>query len=166
MDTDAVVVPAAGRDEPVGCHWYRSRGQRVLIMLAGYCGTAYVAILGLALIGVPSAGPGAAALLLMAVLGFIGTHRSARAGARVDAHGVTIVNPRRSVTIQWSMLERFSVRPKGLWPRVGIAHLRDGSRVTIWGIQGPNPRTRPENRSAEKLIDALNARLGSMQPSE
>jgi len=166
MEAEAVVVPAAGRDEPVGCLWYRSRAQRVGIMLAGYCGTAFVAILGLALIGVPGAGAGAVALLLMAVLGFVGTHRGARAGARVDARGVTIVNPRRSVTIQWSMLEGFSVGAKGLWPRVGIAHLRDGSSVTIWGIQGPNPRTRPENRSAEKLIDALNAHLGSTKPSQ
>jgi hypothetical protein len=141
--------------------WYRSREQRVLVMVGGYFASAFVAVMGLALIDVPGAAVGSLAMLVVAALGFFGTYRCARAGARVDDRGVTIVNPTRAVEIGWPDIDRFSVGAYGPWPRIGVAHLRDGSRVVIWGIQGPNPTTRGKNRSAENLIGQLNELVAS-----
>ena len=136
--------------------WYRSREQRTLVMAGGYFASAFVAVMGLALIDVPGAAAGSLAMLVVAALGFLGTYRCARAGARVDDRGVTIVNPRRTVELEWSDIDRFSVGTHGPWSRVGIVHLSDGSCVVIWGIQGPNPATRGKNRSAENLVSQLN----------
>jgi hypothetical protein len=146
---------------------YRSLEQSIVVGIFGALGSALMLLFGLAM----SMESGAALVvgLLMALGGVSGcwlTFRAVRAGVRTNERGVVIMTPSlgRDTTITWEELERFSIGEKSFWPRVGIAHLRDGSTVAIWGIQGPNPAIRPKNRSAERLIEALNAELRNYVP--
>jgi hypothetical protein len=143
--------------------WYRSRAQRMVNALFGYIGSTIVAVFGVALIGVPGAAIACIAILLTAVAGFFLTHRATKAGVCVDDQGITIVNMRRT-RLEWSDIERFTVSHRGLAPRVGVAQLRDGTTVPIWGIQGPSPDILPKNRSAENMIEELNVRLRDAAP--
>jgi hypothetical protein len=137
---------------------YRTWEQSIGVGILGVIGSTFVTLGGLAMSMAPTAVVGVL-MTLVGVLGYLGTWRAVRAGVRADEHGVVIMNPLRSTTVPWAEVERFSVGAHGLWPRVGIVHLRDGSTVAIWGIQGPNPVVRPKNRSAERLIVSLNHRL-------
>ncbi len=47
--------------------------------------------------------------------------------------------------------------------KVAFADLRDGSRVHIWGVQGPNPFFRPRNRDAERTVEAMNKWLETIR---
>lgn len=87
------------------------------------------------------------------------TWRLFRAGVRVSPEAATIVNMRKTIVVPWTDIDHFSLGASSMAPKVGIAHLRCGGRIVIWGIQGPNPATRPKNRSAEHLIEELNAEL-------
>jgi len=48
---------------------------------------------------------------------------------------------------------------------VRVAELRDGRRVGIWGIQGPNAVRRRSTVSAKRLIGAMNAELARRRPA-
>jgi len=85
--------------------------------------------------------------------------RGAIARASADEAGLRIVNLTRTHFIHWEDIKGFSVEPLHLLPKVGIVELRNGERVGIWSIQGSNPVIRPNNTSAEKLIEALNVEL-------
>jgi hypothetical protein len=82
-----------------------------------------------------------------------------RAGVRVSPEAATIVNIRKTIVVPWTDIDHFSLGASSIAPKVGIAHLRSGGQIVVWGIQGPNPAARPKNRSAERLIDELNAEL-------
>ncbi len=77
----------------------------------------------------------------------------------IEDHGVRIVNVGRTFAIAWEDIERFTLGRHGLISGVGIAELRDGRRVAMWGIQGPNAQTRRDDVGARRLIGALNAEL-------
>jgi len=77
----------------------------------------------------------------------------------IDDGGVRIVNVRRSLLIGWNEIERFSLGRHGLLRKVGIAHLRGGRRIAIWGIQGPNAVRRRSHSSALRLVTVMNAEL-------
>ena len=85
--------------------------------------------------------------------------RSARAGIYVLDGGIRIVNPLRTSFVEWDAVRCFRRGEGGFFPKVAFAVLCDGTEVRIFGIQGPNPATRPHNRDAEHLIDQLNAAL-------
>jgi hypothetical protein len=44
---------------------------------------------------------------------------------------------------------------------MGVVARKDATIVPIWGIQIPNPMTRPKNRSAQRLIEELNRVLAA-----
>ena len=92
--------------------------------------------------------------------------RGARAGARTTDEGVEVRNFRRTVFVPWDEIERFSVGEHGIAPKMGILERRDGERIGMWGIQGMNPAIRPKNRSAERVIDRLNAELRRRQSDD
>ena len=77
----------------------------------------------------------------------------------IEDRGVRVVNTRRAVLLRWNDIERFSLGRHGLLREVGIAELRDGRRVGIWGIQGPNAVRRRSTPSAQRLVGAMNAEL-------
>jgi Bacterial PH domain len=86
--------------------------------------------------------------------------RCARAGVHVAPDGIRVVNPTRSFQVPWSEIRGFSLGPWSLFPLIGLVELRDGRVEHLWGIQAPNPRTRPNNCSAQELIAELNGELG------
>jgi hypothetical protein len=83
--------------------------------------------------------------------------RGARAGVFVIRGGVRILNPFRTTFVPWSRIARFSLRRWGPFPLMGHADLTDDSSIHIFGIEAPNPLTRPRNQSAQKLIAELDA---------
>lgn len=82
----------------------------------------------------------------------------------IEEHGVKVINTGRSFLIPWDDIERFSIGPRGLMRKVGIAELHDGRRVSMWGIQGPNAATRRSDVAADRLIAAMNAELERRRP--
>jgi hypothetical protein len=114
--------------------------------------------MGLAVLAAPGGVVVGAVMVTLGISGYFLTDRAVR-GIRVSDSGVVIMNPTRSTEVAWADLERFSIGSRGMYSRTGIAHLRDGSSVAMWGVQGPNPLTRPGESSAERQVDALNARL-------
>jgi len=143
---------------------YRSREQAVGIWIAVVLGLAWFAGIAIDAVGEDHA------VVAFAMGGLIGTPvfwlaiRSARAGVRVDDEGAHIMNVVRTIHVPWHEIVRFSIGSHGMLPKTGIVDLRGGERIAIWGIQAPNPVTRPKNRSAERLIEALNAELERHRP--
>ena len=90
------------------------------------------------------------------VLGVFSLVRLARTGIRPMENGIRITNPLRTKDVDWGRVERFEVGQYGLYPRIGICHLWDGSRIHIWGIQGPNPTFRSRSGRAEQVVEELN----------
>jgi hypothetical protein len=88
---------------------------------------------------------------------FVG-FRYAGAGVFAGPRDVIIRNSWRSVRLEWSEIERFSVDPAGPWTQ-GYVHTRDGRSIPITGIQGQMPGLFPNSRWADDPIDALNRRL-------
>jgi hypothetical protein len=96
-------------------------------------------------------------------------------GRGTDESGVLVMNPVRTRSLRWSEIECFSIGAHGLSTRTGIVHLRDGSTVAMWGIQGADTVARRPadrsghrdgqqetwNRSAEREVMRLNALLES-----
>jgi Bacterial PH domain len=87
--------------------------------------------------------------------------RGANAAVYAEQHGVRVVNPLRTELVNWSEIERFTLGRYGPWPHVGLIELRNGSRRHIFGIQAPNPLTRPKNRGAQILVEQLNQELAA-----
>jgi len=83
----------------------------------------------------------------------------------IEDRGVRVVNTRRAVLLRWDDIERFSLGRHGLLREVGVAELRDGRRVGIWGIQGPNAVRRRSTISAQRLIGAMNSELDRRRPA-
>jgi hypothetical protein len=61
-------------------------------------------------------------------------------------------------------ISRFSLRPWGPFPLVGYAELRDGRSVHMLGVAAPNPITRPNNQTAQRMIAQLNEPLDHLRP--
>jgi hypothetical protein len=89
-------------------------------------------------------------------LGAFSVLRAARAGVYLLPEGIRIVNLFRTKFVPWHQIAQFSLRDWGPFPLMGHVDLIDHSSEHIFGIEAPNPLTRPRNRSAQKLIAELN----------
>jgi hypothetical protein len=89
--------------------------------------------------------------------------RAARAGVYVLPEGIRIVNLFRTKFVPWRQIAQFSLRDWGPFPLMGHVDLIDHSSEHIFGIEAPNPLTRPRNRSAQKLIAELNEILDQVR---
>jgi hypothetical protein len=98
-------------------------------------------------------------------VGWLWVWRLALAGVYVRAEGVRLVNPWQTRSIPWNDVRAFTLERWGLFPAIGVVELTDGSRIPIFGIEAPNPLTRPRNRDAQKLIDELNHLLAMNRPA-
>jgi hypothetical protein len=68
----------------------------------------------------------------------------------------------RTIKIPWSEIDHFELGRKD--PQIspiGIAVLRDGTRIGLTAIQRPNPLFRPGNRFAPDSVEALNRMLAA-----
>lgn len=135
------------------------RGGAIAIWAIAAALTVWCAVVMVTVVKAGKAWPGVPMLLLMLAPGLLFMMRLARACARVESRGVLVVNLRQSTFVPWEDIVSFSIGPLGLLPKIGIVELRDGRRIPIVGIQGPNPMMRPNNKSAERLIDLLNDEL-------
>ena len=82
--------------------------------------------------------------------------RVSRAGVIVDSKGLIVRNAFRTRRLPWTNIRDFSVGRHGFHSRVGIATLKNGERVKLWAVQGPNPLVRPKNTHAEDIVRELN----------
>lgn len=138
---------------------YRMREQVWGIAVTGVVMTA--GMVGLCVTGIQA---GKAAAVCAIVLGFwsaivFGLWRAIRTGVRAGPHGIQIRNVFTTFDLRWDDIAGFHIGPHGAWPRVLVITLGDGRTRRAWGIQGPNPATRPNNRSAERVAEQLNDEL-------
>jgi hypothetical protein len=138
---------------------FRSGGQQLVFIGLGLLFAVLGAIIPLVRFLDGYVGAAVIELVLFLTLSWFFFYRCARAGVFFDDEGVRIVNPRRTFRFASTDIARFVVGQRGFFPRIGMAELQDGRCVGAFGIQGPNPDTRPDNRDAEELVTALNVRL-------
>jgi Bacterial PH domain len=92
----------------------------------------------------------------------IGGVRATRAGVVADRDGITVRNPFTAKRLRWDEIDRFSVEAYGP-TSIAYVHLRDGTAVRIWGIQGQNRFLFRNSRWATEPVDQLNALLRERQ---
>ena len=140
---------------------FRSREQSIALFVIG------VLLSGYFLVGVFQTGDSVNWVvdLLLAGLTFsFFVLRLARSGVYVRGDRLRIVNPLRSLNVPLAEVTHFSIGRHGVFPLVGLAHLEDGTKIGMWGIQAPNPLLRSRNRSAQRIIDELNGLLSNRPP--
>jgi Bacterial PH domain len=98
-----------------------------------------------------------AVLLLPAWVAF----RCARAGLLLRVDAIIVRNPFRTVTVRWEDLDSISVGPRGMFSRIMVLNLRNRDVVSVFGIQGSNPRCGRDDKCLQPLIAELETRLGS-----
>lgn len=76
---------------------------------------------------------------------------------RVSNAGITVHNPIRRYEIAWSQIDGFSMDQFWLLLKTGVAHLKDGTSVRLWGLPYGN-RARSRDR-ATRYIAELNELL-------
>jgi PH (Pleckstrin Homology) domain-containing protein len=139
---------------------HRVRGMSVAVWAMACFVTAY-SIYALVVIS-QSDKPRAVPVVILVVVNTPGLAflvRAARSGALATREGVHVRNIRRTIFVPWDEIDRFTVGSSGILPKVGVIERRNGVPIPIWGIQGPNPAVRPNNRAAERVIERLNHEL-------
>jgi hypothetical protein len=143
---------------------FRTWQQAALIVAIGILLSAFFAV---SLVSVLTATDGsgqrhavAAVILAVALLAavFVCLWRAPRAGIIATDSGIIVRNLFRSVAIPWKAIDHFAVEDSGVWTR-GAAHLRDGTVVLAWGIQGQARVLFPGGQWATDPIAALNELL-------
>jgi len=136
---------------------FRSREQSVVIALFGGIGSVLAVAEAITIDDPDVTRPERVAWIIGGLaLGAFCLLRGARAGVYVLPEGIRIVNPFRTKIVPWRQIAQFSLRSWGPFPLMGHVDLIDHSSEHIFGIEAPNPLTRPRSRSAQKLIAELN----------
>lgn len=138
--------------------YFRSREQSVIG--TGFGVFFFVMVLSMAAAGTLPSGI-AIAFAAVALAGAFGLIRAARSGIKVSQSRVTVRNPFRTVTVELAEVDRCFLDVPYYSSTCASLHLLSGGRVLIWGIQSPNERARPKNRSAHALVDAVNEALSA-----
>jgi Bacterial PH domain len=94
-------------------------------------------------------------------LGWFLVGRVALAGVQVQEGGILVRNPFSHRFLAWHEVAEFSLGRYRLLSRLGIARLRDGSRVPLFGIQAIESAFNPGDRQAHEIVDSLNAALAA-----
>lgn len=152
-------MPAASSRVQTGGTVYRSREQVWVFGVTGVVMTAWMG--GLCVTGIQAGKAAAACAIALAGWSAIvfGLWRAIRTGVRAGPDGIRVRNVFTTFDLRWDDIEGFHVGPHGPWPRVLVITLADGQTRRAWGIQGPNPARRPNNRSAERVAEQLNDEL-------
>jgi hypothetical protein len=142
---------------------YRSRDQAVLIAL-------FQPLLGFVIVvvayqperfGPPTNGVEWFALLYAVGGTAFAWLRLARCGVTVRPDRLTVRNPLRTTTLTWDEVAEFRLERWRLWPRIAVLQRTDSTLLPVVGIQAPNPTYRPNDMSAQRLVDQLNAELAA-----
>lgn len=112
---------------------------------------------------------GAGVFLLM--FGLLATYpflRASQACAIIDGDRLTIRNVFRTTRVRAHEIRSFQLGPSKstIFFAAAAVELHDGEELVIFGIQAPNPAVRPENASAQVLVDKLNDWLLECQVRE
>lgn len=91
------------------------------------------------------------------VLGALG-YRTLRAGVVIGRDKVVVRNLWRSTVVAWDDIDRFAVAGNGPYT-TGYVHLRVGTGIATWGIQGQARLLFKNSRWATGPIDTLNTLL-------
>lgn len=127
--------------------WVRNREQAVGIAAIAVVSGAAIAISGVRFwLRSGDAFSGLLSIGLAAGLVWFLVARCALAGAQPTGEGLLVRNPLHSRLVPWSAIERVYVGSHGVWPRVAVIELEDGSQIHIWGLQGPLPFLRPNSQ--------------------
>lgn len=125
------------------------------------CGIA-LAVVNLGLIGPPLPLPVRIAFAAGGLaLGWFLVGRVALAGVQVREDGLVVRNPFVRRLLPWSEIAGFSLGRYAAFTGLGLASLRDGSRVPLFGIRAVESAFNPGDRQAQRLIESLNAALAA-----
>jgi hypothetical protein len=106
--------------------------------------------------------PARAALAGVGVaLGWFLVGRVALAGVQIREDGLVVRNPLVRRVLAWRDIEAFALGGYRGFSRLGLARLRDGSRVPLFGIQAIESAFNPGDRQAQEIVDRLNAILAA-----
>ena len=103
-------------------------------------------------------GAGAIAWVVALCLALVSL-RCQLAGVRADDRGVTIKGPWRTWRVPWSELEGFSFEALGRQPAVGVATLRDGTKLAMTAISTGRVDSAGARLDAETIVGELNRLL-------
>lgn len=135
----------------------RSRKQAVIASVAAF-GLA-VFCLAIAIQAIVEEKPAAFVFLFaMGVLFVFPIVRASRARAVVEGDMLTVFNVFSTTRVKADEIIEFRLGPNRptFFYGAAAAELRNGEELIIFGIQTPNAATRPNDSSAQKLVDQLN----------
>jgi hypothetical protein len=94
-------------------------------------------------------------------IGWFLVGRVALAGVQLREDGVFVRGPFRERLLAWSEIESFAIARWTIISRLGVARLRDGSRVPLFGIQAIRSAFNPGDRQAHEIVARLEAALAA-----
>jgi hypothetical protein len=94
-------------------------------------------------------------------LGWFLVGRVALAGVQLRDTGVFVRGPFRERFLGWEEIESFSISRYTVFSRLGVARLRDGSRVPLFGIQAIESAFNPGDRQAQEIVARLSDALAA-----
>jgi Bacterial PH domain len=94
-------------------------------------------------------------------LGWFLIGRVALAGVQLRDTGVFVRGPFRERFLAWEEIESFSISRYTVFSRLGVARLRDGSRVPLFGIQAIESAFNPGDRQAQEIVARLSDALAA-----
>ena len=95
-------------------------------------------------------------------LGWFLVGRLAFAGVRMRHDGLLVRGPFAERFLAWQEIESFSIgRYAVVFSKLGLAQLRDGSRVPLFGIQAIESAFNPGDQQAQEIVAQLNDALAA-----
>ena len=101
---------------------------------------------------------GASFLIVVAALYVVAVWRSYSSCLVVNARGVEVRNMIRRRRIPWSEVSEFTWEPHAYYHRVAVVHLRDGRRISAYGIRSLKSLVSAEG-PGQSEVNMLNAEL-------
>lgn len=94
-------------------------------------------------------------------LGWFLVGRMALAGVQVREEGLLVRNPFARRLLPWAEIQGFSLGRYAVFTGLGLATLRDGSRIPLFGIRAVESALNPGDRQAQRLVESLNTTLAA-----
>jgi PH (Pleckstrin Homology) domain-containing protein len=94
-------------------------------------------------------------------LGWFLIGRVALAGVQLREDGVFVRGPFRERFLAWEGIESFSISRYTVFSRLGVARLRDGSLVPLFGVQAIESAFNPGDRQAHEIVARLSDALAA-----
>jgi hypothetical protein len=112
-----------------------------------------------------SGGRGAVVMAIFAAVLALLAGRMSIVGIQVHATGVTVATAFYSRSVAWDEIDHFAVLPVGRFPYVGSVVLRDGRRLSTFGLSTSARKSETNRVRVQQAIDELNHTLGERAQS-